>query len=171
MFGFLASWFKSLNQEPAAIVGTATETTIAYKPGLVEELQAEHRKLIDLYQSLVAAHQRGDYDASIAHLKYFTYALRAHLLKENVHLYVYLKHALRHDPELANVMAGMRGEMGRIGRTLNDFVMRYTSSPWDAEARKNLLGELSSISELLMHRIRHEEDVLYPMYMHPSLYR
>ena len=171
MFAFVANWFKSLERVSASTVATAPETTIAYKPGLVEELQAEHRKLIELYQRLVAAHQCGDYDASIAHLKYFTYALRAHLLKENVHLYVYLKHALRHDQELANVMAGMRGEMGRIGRTLNDFVMRYTSSPWDAEARKNLLGELSTISEILMHRIRHEEDVLYPMYLHPSQYR
>ena len=171
MFAFVANWFKSLERVSASTVASAPETTIAYKPGLVEELQAEHRKLIELYQRLVLAHQRGEYDASIAHLKYFTYALRAHLLKENIHLYVYLKHALRHDPELANVMAGMRGEMGGIGRTLNDFVMRYTSSPWDAEARANLLGELSTISEILMHRIRHEEDVLYPMYMHPSQYR
>lgn len=171
MFAFVAHWFKSLHRASASTVATPPETTIAYKPGLVEELQAEHRKLVELYQSLVLAHRRGDYDASVAHLKYFTYALRAHLLKENVHLYVYLKHALRHDAELTNVMAGMRGEMGRIGRTLNDFVLRYTSSPWDAEARENLLGELATISEILTHRIRHEEDVLYPMYMPPSQYR
>lgn len=172
MFAFLAKWFKPRPRAPEASARIpAPGNAIAYKPGLVEELQAEHCKLIELYQQLFVAHERGDYDASVAHLKYFTYALRAHLLKENLHLYVYLKHALRHDPELAHVMASMRGEMGRIGRTLNDFVTRYTSSPWDAEARGNLLGELSAISEILTHRIRHEEEVLYPMYMPPDTYR
>ncbi|MGH8173535.1 MAG: hemerythrin domain-containing protein [Rhodanobacteraceae bacterium] len=171
MFAFVADWFRGLRRASPSASGAAPETSIAYKPSLVDELQAEHCRLVELYQQLVVAHQHGDYDASVAHLKYFTYALRAHLLKENLHLYMYLKHALRHDPELANVMASMRGEMGRIGRTLNDFVTRYTSSPWDAEARKNLLGELSAISEILMHRIRHEEEVLYPMYMPPGSYR
>ena len=97
--------------------------------------------------------------------------MRAHLLKENLHLYVYLKHALQHDTESADLMAGMRTEMGRIGRTLNEFVTRYTTSPWDSNARESLLAELDQIGQVLMHRIHQEEEVLYPMYMPLERYK
>jgi DUF438 domain-containing protein len=61
--------------------------------------------------------------------------------------------------------------MGKIGRVLNDFVTRYTSSPWDFEVRESLKGELHKIAEVLNIRIQQEEEVLYPMYMHPSRYQ
>jgi hypothetical protein len=173
MLTFIANWFRAADRtsRSAAAAVAAPDATIAYKPALVEELQAEHRELLHLYKNLVATHQRGDFDAAVANLKRFTYALRAHLLKENLHLYVYLKHALRHDPESSALMGSMRVEMGKIGRALNDFVTRYTSSPWDLEVRENLKGELDKIAEVLTVRIQQEEDVLYPMYMHPSRYR
>lgn len=172
MLTFIANWFRAADRTatPTASVA-APDIPIAYKPVLVEELQREHRELLHLYKNLVGAHQRGDFDAAVAHLKRFTYALRAHLLKENLHLYVYLKHALREDSESSALMASMRVEMGKVGRVLNDFVTRYTSSPWDQEVRESLKGELDKIAQVLAIRIEQEEEVLYPMYMHPSRYR
>jgi len=171
MFAFFANLLRLSRASTVAAAAAAPDTAIAFKPGLVEQLQAEHRELVRLYEALVAAHTRGDFDASVANLKHFTYALRAHLLKENLHLYVYLKHVLRHDRESTELMSAMRVEMGKIGRVLNDFVTRYTSSPWDQQAREDLQGELARIAEVLTLRIRQEEDVLYPMYMHPTRYR
>jgi len=171
MFAFFTNLLRLSRASTAAARAAAPDTAIAFKPGLVEQLQAEHRELVRLYEALVAAHTRGDFDASVANLKHFTYALRAHLLKENLHLYVYLKHVLRHDRESTELMSALRVEMGKIGRVLNDFVTRYTSSPWDQQAREDLKGELARIAEVLTLRIRQEEDVLYPMYMHPSRYR
>lgn len=172
MLTFLLNWFRATERISGSVdARAAPDTAIAYKPGLVQELQAEHRELLYLYKNLVATHQRGDFDASVSNLKRFTYALRAHLLKENLHLYVYLKHALRHDPESSALMASMRVEMGKIGRVLNDFVTRYTSSPWDLEVRESLKGELEKIAEVLAIRIQQEEEVLYPMYMHPARYQ
>ena len=69
------------------------------------------------------------------------------------------------------LMASMRVEMGKIGRVLNDFVTRYTSAPWDFDMRQDLGVELNKIAEVLAVRIQQEEDVLYPMYMHPTKYR
>ena len=172
MLAFLANWFRPAARSPkAASAVSAPDTSIAYKPGLVSELQSEHRELLHLYRNLVIAHERSDFDAAVLALKRFTYALRAHLLKENLHLYVYLKHALRHDPESSALMASMRVEMGKIGRVLNDFVTRYTSSPWDVEVREALKAELNKIAEVLSIRIQQEEEVLYPMYLHPSRYQ
>ena len=90
-------------------------------------------------------------------------------MKENLHLYVYLKHALREDQESSGLMASMRVEMGKIGRVLNDFVTRYTSAPWDFEMRQDLGSELNKIAEVLAVRIQQEEDVLYPMYISISI--
>jgi len=171
MLAFLVNWFRPEKDAKSISANSAPETTIAYKPSLVEELQTEHRELLHLYKSLMAAHQRADFDAAVVCLKRFTYALRAHLLKENLHLYVYLKHALREDPESSALMGSMRLEMGKIGRVLNDFVTRYTSSPWDTDVRQALGGELHKIAEVLHIRIQQEEEVLYPMYMHPDSYR
>jgi hypothetical protein len=172
MLAFLVNWFRPTERDSKSVsANSAPETTIAYKPALVEELQSEHRELLHLYKSLIAAHQRADFDAAVVCLKRFTYALRAHLLKENLHLYVYLKHALREDPESSALMGSMRLEMGKIGRVLNDFVTRYTSSPWDTDVREALGGELYKIAEVLQIRIQQEEEVLYPMYMHPDSYR
>ncbi|HEV7491222.1 MAG TPA: hemerythrin domain-containing protein [Rhodanobacteraceae bacterium] len=172
MLTFLANWFRVADRGSRSSTDVAAaETSIAFKPALIDELRSEHRELVHLYKSLVSTHQRGDFDAAVSNLKRFTYALRAHLLKENLHLYVYLRHALRDDPESSALMASMRVEMGKIGRVLNDFVTRYTSSPWDLEVRQDLGGELNKIAEVLMVRIDQEEEVLYPMYLHPSRYR
>jgi iron-sulfur cluster repair protein YtfE (RIC family) len=170
MLTFLANWFRAADRAAQKAVASP-DAAIAYKPVLIEELQVEHRELLHLFKVLVAAHQRGDHDAAVSNLKRFTYALRAHLLKENLHLYVYLKHALKDDQESSGLMASMRIEMGKIGRVLNDFVTRYTSAPWDLEMRQDLGAELGKIAEVLTVRIQQEEDVLYPMYMHPSKYR
>jgi len=172
MLAFLVNWFRpAVRDSKSASAVAAPDTSIAFKPALITELQSEHRELLHLYKSLIAAHQRADFDAAVVCLKRFTYALRAHLLKENLHLYVYLKHALRDDPESSALMASMRLEMGKIGRVLNDFVTRYTSSPWDLDVRDSLKGELHKIAEVLSIRIQQEEEVLYPMYMHPSRYQ
>jgi hemerythrin-like domain-containing protein len=170
MLTFIANWFRAVDRQSQTAVASP-EVSIAYKPALVDEFRVEHRELLHLFKVLVAAHQRGDQDAAVCNLKRFTYALRSHLLKENLHLYVYLKHALTEDPESSALMASMRVEMGKIGRVLNDFVTRYTSAPWDLEMRQDLGAELSKIAEVLEVRIQQEEDVLYPMYMHPSKYR
>ena len=170
MLTFIANWFRAA-ERPSEKAVASQEVSIAYKPALVDELKVEHRELLHLFKLLVAAHQRGDQDAAVANLKRFTYALRAHLLKENLHLYVYLKHALTVDQESSVLMASMRVEMGKIGRVLNDFVTRYTSAPWDFEMRQDLGAELNKIAEVLSVRIQQEEDVLYPMYMHPTKYR
>ena len=172
MLAFLVNWFRPETRAAQPATPSSTpENVVAYKPGLVDELQSEHRELLHLYRTLVIAHDRGDFDAAVVCLKRFTYALRAHLLKENLHLYVYLKHALRDDTESSALMASMRVEMGKIGRVLNDFVTRYTSSPWDLEVRQGLKSELNKIAEVLNIRIQQEEEVLYPMYMHPTRYQ
>ncbi len=159
---------KPVQEQPTVLV---PDGTISYKPALVADLLSDHQDLLRMFQELVASHKKGDFDACVAKLKAFADILRSHLLKENLHLYVYLKHSLQHDPESSELMKSMRTEMGTIGRTLNRFVTRYTTTPWDAQTRAALGSELESIADVLVRRIAQEEKLLYPMYMPPSSYR
>jgi len=176
MYKLLTRWFtfggaeKEIEVAPRRFTA-AGEVAIDFKPTLIPELKSDHQHLVEQFGALVAAHSRGHLDECIEKLKLFTYTLRAHLLKENLHLYVYLKHALQHDAESTELVAELRKEMQRIGRALNDFVTRYTTTPWDTDTRRELGNELESIGEVLSRRIRHEESVLYPLYMPHRSYR
>lgn len=143
---------------------------LAYRPELIGQLKREHRLLEAAYGELVAAHDAGDYDTCVSKLRTFTTILRAHLLKENTLLYVYLRKVLEHDQESSALVNAMRMEMQGIGKVLNQFVTEYTSAPWDAEKRRQLAGDLARIKDALGNRIGSEESVLYTLYMPESAY-
>jgi len=176
MFNFLKRLFSEgsarahVNGHENDRVRYADGTEISYRPQLVEELKRDHRQLEFSFGALVAAHREGDFDACVDKLKRFTSILRAHLLKENLHLYVYLKHALRSDSEATALMNSMRIEMQHIGKTLNAFATEYVSSPWDEAKRYQLGIDLHKIAGVLKQRIATEESTLYPLYMPPDRY-
>lgn len=139
-----------------------------YLPGLVTELQREHRLLEASFAALAQAHRSGDGSACFDCLRIFTNALRAHLLKENLWLYRYLEHALRDDRMALARMRALRAEMQAIGRELNAFAAEYAGATWD-EARRERLGiDLRRIGCMLDHRIAIEENRLYPLYRAPG---
>lgn len=143
---------------------------LTYRPDLIRQLKREHRLLEAAYGGLLEAHAKGDYDTCVSKLRGFTTILRAHLLKENTLLYVYLRKVLEHDSESSALMNAMRMEMQGIGKVLNSFATEYTSSPWDAEKRVQLGNDLEKIHQALGARIESEESVLYTLYLPQSAY-
>ena len=51
MLTFIANWFRAA-ERPSATAVAAPDASIAYKPALVQELQAEHRELLHLFKVL-----------------------------------------------------------------------------------------------------------------------
>ena len=144
--------------------------TLGFRPDLVAELTHEHRLLESAFASLAAAHHSGDIEACIFRLRAFTNLLRAHLLKENLQMYRYLRHALAATPGAAARTEALRREMQDIGRTLNAFTNAYLGATWD-EARRRALGrDLIEIGQILTQRIETEERALYPLYLEPDRY-
>ena len=148
----------------------ADGATLAYRPDLVTELTHEHRLLEAGFASLAAAHRRGDVEGCIFLLRAFTNLLRAHLLKENLQIYRYLKHALPSGHAAAARTAALRTEMQEIGRTLNAFTNAYLGATWNEERRRQLGRDLSEIGQILAQRILIEERALYPLYLPPDRY-
>ena len=146
-------------------------TKLAYNSNLIKELTLEHKKILTLYTSIADLLDKGDYQSIQKQLKVFASALRSHLLKENLKLYVYLTCALARDTENLEIMTEMRREMGRIGRAVNQFLSRYTEPvSWTREIQQSFPGEFKQIGEVLADRIQREEETLYSLYMPPSSY-
>jgi hypothetical protein len=152
-------------QQGAAPAHTAPGTRISYHPELVGELRNDHQQLLRVFGEINAAHQAGDLSKTSALLNNFKSALSAHLLKENVRLYIYLERALASDPASHALVHQFRAEMDGIGKAVLDFLARYRDIAVDPSLAGSFGADLAAIGKVLVQRIENEENTLYPLYM------
>lgn len=153
------------NPSPAPAAAVAPGTHIAYHPQLVAELVQEHRQLLADFNAVAQAFERGDLTATCRELEHFRGSLLAHLLKENVRFYIYLEHALAGDAASHALVHQFRHEMDGIGKTVLAFLGKYAELAANPALAASFTGELGGIGEVLIQRIRNEEDTLYPLYL------
>lgn len=141
-------------------------TRISWHNNLIEEFKNEHVMLITLFSSIVAALNRGESSSVRLYLKEFKRELIAHILRENVLLYVYLKYLYIDDPNKRDLARRMQKEMTAIGNMVFVFITKATAEEavYDDAFRK----ELEAIGEQLSRRIQVEEEGLYSLYTHPE---
>lgn len=59
-------------------IATAANTQIQYNPGLIQQLKADHRKLLDIYGGIKPAFDVGDYVRVSQRLDEFRRGLQGH---------------------------------------------------------------------------------------------
>lgn len=150
---------------PAAPAPVAPGTQIAYHPQLVGELVQEHGKLLASFNAIAQAFEGGDLAATCRELEQFRRLLLAHLLKENVRFYIYLEHALASDANSHALVHQFRHEMDDIGKAVLAFLGKYAELAKNPTLAESFRSELGGIGEVLVQRIRNEEDSLYPLYL------
>lgn len=151
---------------PSAAVGqSAPGTSIHYSADLVPQLQADHQALLATYGSIKSAYEAGNLTETSARLEHFRTQLTAHLLKENVRFYIYLEHALAADPSSQALVHQFRHEMDGIGKAVMAFLGKYRQIAVDTSLAGSFGADLASIGNVLVQRIRNEEDTLYPLYL------
>lgn len=155
--------------QPTTPTFSAPGTHIGHDPALIPALKEDHRKLLTLFQGIIATSAGGDLANAQKLLAQFQTQLMDHLLKENVRLYVYLEHVLTNDPVSHEMMHGFRHEMDGIGRVVVAFLQKYRNIAAHPELAGALQQDLRGIGEALVGRIKREEDLLYPMYTSPGL--
>ncbi|MRI32906.1 hypothetical protein EOPP23_07900 [Endozoicomonas sp. OPT23] len=143
---------------------------LGYDPDLISQLSDEHQELLSIFGEMSEAAEKQNWSLTQSHLKTFATSLRGHLLTENVKLYVYLSRSFANDPETQTIALEFRKEMMHIGRAVNQFVTRYEVAEWNSEMKENFASELSGIGEVLVRRIEHEEQSLYPLYLPEEAY-
>lgn len=161
MFGF----FKKKKREQSVEPEDEASAGIRYNPELVGRLKSDHQELLVIYRAIETHFARGDLAGTVARLNDFRYLLQDHLLTENVRFYLYLGQQFAHDQTNAELIRGFRQEMDAIGRVVLKFLDRYETMVEDPKIAASFLEELGQIGAVLSHRIKKEEQTLYPLYM------
>lgn len=144
---------------------TAPGTEIRYSPTLVDGLQADHKALLELYGQIDKAFKARQYAQVSTMLESLKSALNAHLLTENVRLYIYLDRCLAHDPTNSDLIRSFRKEMDDIAKVALGFLKKYETIGVDEDLAAHFATDFATIGRVLVERIQKEENVLYPLYM------
>jgi regulator of sigma D len=137
---------------------------IKYYSDLVHEMVDDHRALLATYGDLAKAAGVQDGPVFKSVLIKFKSLLVAHLLKEAVKLYIYLRQKLKSDESTYALVSSYKSEMDGISRIAMAFVDEYTSKPTHQIDFSQLTIQLRDIGLVLGDRIRREESELYPLY-------
>lgn len=160
-------------QAPPPLTHTHTElrqapapgTSIGYSPELVVHLEADHVKLGETFTAIDQTFKSGDLRATVAHLEEFRTEIQAHLLTENVRLYIYLEHALAHDASSHALIHEFRHEMDSIGKAVLTFLGKYRELDTQPNLAASFGDDLRAVGKVLVERIQREESTLYPLYL------
>lgn len=166
MFGFFKK--KSSVSEAAAPkeeAHTAPGTQIHYSPDLIASLQGDHQTLLDLYGEITEAFEEKRYTDVSSMLITFRSGLNAHLLTENVRLYIYLERSLAGDETSRELIHGFRKEMDEIAKVALGFLRKYEAIGVDADLAGRFAADFATLGKVLVERIQKEENTLYPLYM------
>jgi len=147
-----------------------------YDANLVINLKNDHQELLTIYKSIIQSLDQQNYkphmqglDQQIFNsinelLSEFGTALKSHLLKEHVELYIYLEQILAKDRHAYDLMHSLRLEMDEISAGVMGFLNTYHASPVNAQNAENFRRDFKKIGQVLASRIRREEESLYPLY-------
>jgi len=135
-----------------------------YHPELVSQLKKEHRIMVSLLSSITKQLSVRKMEGARKEFNRFTRILHGHLLKENLKLYTYLKHALANDPDNQSLAIRFQTEMSRIGRHVDGEVKKLSMLEWVASDSAVILEVLGGLSQALLERVQDEEAYLYPLY-------
>lgn len=144
---------------------TAPGTEIRYSPDLIDSLQSDHKTLLELYGDIQKAFEEQRYPDVSSMLETFKSGLSAHLLTENVRLYIYLDRSLAHDHTNSDLIRGFRKEMDDIAKVALGFLKKYETIGVDETLANHFAKDFATIGKVLVERIQKEERVLYPLYM------
>lgn len=170
MFGFFkkskAAAQPVVEPEPAKEAPRAAPGTgIHYDPQLIDKFKNDHHQLLGLFGAIKSAFDAGNYALVAENLDKFRSGLQAHLLVENVRLYIYLEHMLAGDETSYELVHGFRREMEGIGRVAVAFLTKYKTIGVDKDLAASFGRELDGIGKVLVDRITREEETLYPLYL------
>lgn len=168
MFGFFKKKAKQENtpSEPEKkTTYTAPGTEIHYSPDLIGTLQQDHKNLLALYGDIANAFKEQKYKDVSSMLNELKSGLNAHLLKENVRLYIYLDRSLSNDTISSELIRGFRKEMDDIAKVALKFLQKYETIGVDEDLASHFASDFETIGKVLVERIKKEEETLYPLYM------
>jgi len=143
----------------------ASGTQLSYRPNLISQLKEEHRRLLVTFGWVKTAFANKDLASVDKHLSTLRREVLAHLVSENLHLYVYLERGLKQKNQAGfELLHKFRPEMDTIGSTVQTLLTKYQNISTQPHLVASFGKDLEIIESILVERIQLEEETLYPLY-------
>lgn len=161
---------RLVQQEEKEVKIYAPGTQIPYDVSLVPRLKNDHEQLLHLFTHVVQSAQDGEFHRVKPLMDKFLQVLNAHLLLEYTKLYIYLDYSFKLDEYNHTLICDFRREMTQIGRAVRSFYNKWMERRIGPETQSFFLGEAKQIANVLVRRIKTEEERLYEIYdMSPGI--
>ncbi|UYZ82854.1 hemerythrin domain-containing protein [Entomomonas sp. E2T0] len=167
MLNRIISLFKSNKSQPKNTNSTNNATNIhggKYSPTLISGLIHDHKELLNIAGTIQALYDAKKWSDLSKQLSIFREKIYAHLITENINLYIYLQRSLKDNPESLAMMQDLRKEMTGISKAVTAFLTKYTDLENNTDHQQQFGTEFKGVCEVLLKRIECEEKTLYPMY-------
>lgn len=165
MFNWFKKFTHSASNSTEFEIKTAPGTAIQFSPDLLTQLTQEHKQLTATFGEIRAVFERGDYKKTTQKLNEFRSLFQAHLLTENVRLYIYLERSFSNDETVYELIKNLRREMDGIARTALAFLEKYETIGIDKDIEASFAHDMETVGNELTYRIESEENTLYPLYL------
>ncbi len=137
--------------------------TREYNENVVEELINNHKKLVVIITDVHKYTQKNDYIKAQRELLRFASELTRHVTKVQYKVYDYLENVLEPKSELLKTVVEFRKVMRKVQKELRLFLACWVAK--GIEGNPDAFIEDLEINTLrLASRLKHEEEMLYPMY-------
>jgi len=163
--GFIKNLLNKFKKDSASAKDIKVETT--YNEQLIENFKHDHQELLKIFGDI----QESFKSDSNAHKKVvnllndFKIALEIHLMIEDNKLYSYLGEKYGSDDIHKAFVEDIQAEMTNIAKEVMFFIRKYTNRQSYDNNIDNFLSDLNNIGEVLVRRIKMEEEKLYALYV------
>jgi regulator of sigma D len=163
MFNFFRKHKTNTHIQQSTHVAPGTQ--IHYLDHLIDDLQGDHKVLLNIFGKIQNEFNKGRYNEVTVQLKQFRRAITDHLLVENIQLYIYLSHEFAQDEVTTDLVKEFKREMNQISKVVIAFLTKYEAIGVDKQLASTFAKDLTAIGAALVERIEREEHTLYPLYM------
>lgn len=169
MLNFIGNYFKQKGEKkskPAVVVNHPKNShyTISYDPHLIDELEHDHGKLVELFGAIWSeGFEKNDYAKTASLISQFKSDFQAHLLTENVKFYVYLEQSLTKDKHNLDIVREFRSDMNEIANAVVKFCKKYSGN-FNIALIQQFKEDYAAVGEVLTRRVSLEEKSLYVLY-------
>ena len=152
---------------PVALVPTAVAAPagVAYDANLIKKLKDEHVEILSTYTRILTSATSGGIGAIAEDLIMFRRLFQNHILRENLHFYMYLDYLLTDLPSERDTARILRNDMNSIAKSVAEFIYQWSSVAPTNETLPSFTSQLLSIGAALAARIELEECTLYTLYV------
>ena len=138
------------------------KTKDTFDSSLIKELHEEHKTLFNLYEKISNEIENENYKKVLKLLKKFYEAYHLHILKEDKQLYNYLITKFKFFEDEQKEILQKQQEMQEITKFIEEFSNKYNSL--EKIKSKEFLSDFKTIGDVLVKRVKYEEEVLYQKY-------